>query len=206
MRWRPRDLYRGRLNLRFPAGLANIRILPERKPRGTAGQRETAFDNVEVRCIYWNGGWIPGADVPFIGAGRLLPPLGRAESRVTSSLATRRDPSAGRPGSYRHGFGGTTGTPPSGPPCPAPSPPPSTTAATAAGDDRPWVTACPLYAHNSQLLVRVGQTSRPATSYLCPAAPAGPPARTSTSRCGSADREQTPDTTCQPHHTRSERI
>ena len=74
-------------------------------------------------------------------------------------------------------------------------------------DGKTMVTACPLSTPTTlNCWCGWAKRWRPATSYLCPAAPADPPAPTSTSRCGSADREQTPDTTCQPHHTRSERI
>ena len=77
-------------------------------------------------------GWIPGADVPFIGADGFCSPLGRAgRAGSPRSSATGGIPSPGRPGATPAWIWRCRPAPPSGPPCPEPSPPPSTTAATA---------------------------------------------------------------------------
>ena len=105
-------------------------------------------------------GWIPGADVPFIGADGFCPPIGAGwESRVTSEFGYRRDPFTGE----TRGHTGMDLAVPTGTPVRA-ALPGTVTAAQYHSSYGYYVMIdhgnglSTLYAHNSQLLVRVGQT------------------------------------------------
>ena len=94
---------------------------------------DSVYNVVKYGASTGTEGWIPGTDVPFIGADGFCSPIGAGwESRVTSEFGYRSGiPSPGRPGVIPAWIWRYPPAPPSGPPCPAPSPPPSTTAATA---------------------------------------------------------------------------
>ena len=105
-------------------------------------------------------GWIPGADVPFIGADGFCSPIGAGwESRVTSEFGYRRDPFTGE----TRGHTGMDLAVPTGTPVRA-ALPGTVTAAQYHSSYGYYVMIdhgsglSTLYAHNSQLLVRVGQT------------------------------------------------
>ena len=105
-------------------------------------------------------GWIPGADVPYIGADGFCSPIGAGwESRVTSEFGYRRDPFTGE----TRGHTGMDLAVPTGTPVRAALPGTVTAAQYHSSygyyvmiDHGNGLTT--LYAHNSQLLVRVGQT------------------------------------------------
>ena len=107
--------------------LTGTEVSPEQQANA-----DSVYNIVKYGVSTGTEGWIPGADVPFIGADGFCSPIGAGwESRVTSEFGYRRDPSPGRPGATPAWIWRYPPAPPSGPPCPAPSPPPSTTAATA---------------------------------------------------------------------------
>ena len=105
-------------------------------------------------------GWIPGADVPFIGADGFCSPIGAGwESRVTSEFGYRRDPFTGE----TRGHTGMDLAVPTGTPVRAALP--GTVVAAQYHSSYGYYVMIDhgsglstLYAHNSQLLVRVGQT------------------------------------------------
>ena len=106
-------------------------------------------------------GWIPGAEVPFIGADGFCSPVGSGwESRVTSEFGYRSDPFTGQ----ASGHTGIDIAVPTGTPVRAALPGVVTTAAYNAGGYGYYVMIdhgsgmVTLYAHNSKLLVKAGDT------------------------------------------------
>ena len=106
-------------------------------------------------------GWIPGAEVPFIGADGFCSPIGsRWESRVTSEFGYRSDPFTGQ----SSGHTGIDIAVPTGTPVRAALPGVVTTATYNAGGYGYYVKIdhgngmVTLYAHNSKLLVKAGDT------------------------------------------------
>ena len=104
-------------------------------------------------------GWIPGAEVPFIGADGFCSPVGSGwESRVTSEFGYRSDPFTGQ----ASGHTGIDIAVPTGTPVRAALPGVVTTATYNAGGYGYYVKVdhgngmVTLYAHNSKLLVKVG--------------------------------------------------
>lgn len=105
--------------------LTGTEVTPEQQANA-----DSVYNIVKYGVSTGTEGWIPGADVPFIGADGFCSPLvpgGRAGS--PRSLDTGGIPSPGRPGATPAWIWRCLPALPSGPPCPAPSPPPSTTAA-----------------------------------------------------------------------------
>ena len=105
-------------------------------------------------------GWIPGADVPFIGADGFCSPIGSGwERRVTSEFGNRVDPITGK----RKGHGGMDLAVPTGTPIRAALPGTVTVSKYNAGGYGYYVMIdhgnglTTLYGHCSQLLARVGQ-------------------------------------------------
>ena len=106
-------------------------------------------------------GWIPGADVPFIGADGFCSPIGSDwERRVTSEFGNRIDPITGK----RKGHTGMDLAVPTGTPIRAALPGTVTVSKYNAGGYGYYVMIdhgnglVTLYGHCSQLLARVGQT------------------------------------------------
>ena len=106
-------------------------------------------------------GWIPGAEVPFIGADGFCSPVGSGwESRVTSEFGYRSDPFTGQ----SSGHTGIDIAVPMGTPVRAALPGVVTTATYNAGGYGYYVKIdhgsgmVTLYAHNSKLLVKAGDT------------------------------------------------
>ena len=105
-------------------------------------------------------GWIPGADVPFIGADGFCSPIGSDwERRVTSEFGNRIDPITGK----RKGHTGMDLAVPTGTPIRAALPGTVTVSKYNAGGYGYYVMIdhgnglVTLYGHCSQLLARVGQ-------------------------------------------------
>lgn len=106
-------------------------------------------------------GWIPGAEVPFIGADGFCSPVGSSwESRVTSEFGYRSDPFTGQ----TKGHTGIDIAVPTGTPVRAALPGVVTKATYNAGGYGYYVMIdhgngmVTLYAHNSKLLVSVGDS------------------------------------------------
>ena len=106
-------------------------------------------------------GWIPGADVPFIGADGFCSPIGSGwERRVTSEFGNRVDPITGK----RKGHGGMDLAVPTGTPIRAALPGTVTVSKYNAGGYGYYVMIdhgnglATLYGHCSKLLTKVGQT------------------------------------------------
>lgn len=106
-------------------------------------------------------GWIPGADVPYIGADGFCSPIGSGwERRVTSEFGNRVDPITGK----RKGHGGMDLAVPTGTPIRAALGGTVTVSKYNAGGYGYYVMIdhgnglTTLYGHCSQLLARVGQT------------------------------------------------
>ena len=106
-------------------------------------------------------GWIPGADVPFIGADGFCSPIGSGwERRVTSEFGNRIDPITGK----RKGHTGMDLAVPTGTPIRAALPGTVTVSKYNAGGYGYYVMIehgngiATLYGHCSKLLARVGQT------------------------------------------------
>ena len=106
-------------------------------------------------------GWIPGADVPFIGADGFCSPIGSGwERRVTSEFGNRVDPITGK----RKGHGGMDLAVPTGTPIRTALPGTVTVSKYNAGGYGYYVMIehgngiATLYGHCSKLLARVGQT------------------------------------------------
>ena len=106
-------------------------------------------------------GWIPGADVPFIGADGFCSPIGSCwERRVTSEFGNRVDPITGK----RKGHGGMDLAVPTGTPIRAALGGTVTVSKYNAGGYGYYVMIdhgnglATLYGHCSKLLAKVGQT------------------------------------------------
>ena len=106
-------------------------------------------------------GWIPGVDVPFIGADGFCSPIGSGwERRVTSEFGNRVDPITGK----RKGHGGMDLAVPTGTPIRAALPGTVTVSKYNAGGYGYYVMIdhgnglATLYGHCSKLLAKVGQT------------------------------------------------
>ena len=106
-------------------------------------------------------GWIPGADVPFIGADGFCSPIGSGwERRVTSEFGNRIDPITGK----RKGHTGMDLAVPTGTPIRAALPGTVTVSKYNAGGYGYYVMIdhgnglTTLYGHCSKLLAKVGQT------------------------------------------------
>lgn len=106
-------------------------------------------------------GWIPGADVPYIGADGFCSPIGSGwESRVTSEFGNRIDPITGK----RKGHTGMDLAVPTGTPIRAALPGTVTVSKYNAGGYGYYVMIdhgnglATLYGHCSKLLAKVGQT------------------------------------------------
>ena len=105
--------------------------------------------------------WIPGTDVPFIGADGFCSPIGSGwERRVTSEFGDRADPITGK----RKGHGGMDLAVPTGTPIRAALPGTVTVSKYNAGGYGYYVMIdhgnglATLYGHCSKLLAKVGQT------------------------------------------------
>ena len=121
---------------------------------------DSVYNVVKYGASTGTEGWIPGTDVPFIGADGFCSPIGAGwESRVTSEFGYRRDPFTGE----TRGHTGMDLAVPTGTPVRA-ALPGTVTAAQYHSSYGYYVMIdhgnglSTLYAHNSQLLVRVGQT------------------------------------------------
>ena len=141
---------------------ANIQSLT-----GTAAtqeQRDNAdsiYNLIRYGSSTGTDGWIPGAEVPFIGADGFCSPIGSSwESRVTSEFGYRSDPFTGQ----ASGHTGIDIAVPTGTPVRAALPGVVTTATYNAGGYGYYVKIdhgngmVTLYAHNSKLLVKAGDT------------------------------------------------
>ena len=162
---------------RFPAGLAkHPASYRSGSHTGTAGQRGQRLQCREVRCIYWNGGLDPRhRRAPSSGRDGFCSPHwgGLGEPGHLGVWLPEGPLHRGRPlGAIPAWIWRYPPAPPSGPPCPG-----TVTAAQYHSSYGYYVMIdhgnglSTLYAHNSQLLVRVGQTVEAGESYLCPAAP-----------------------------------
>lgn len=139
---------------------ANIQSLT-----GTAATQEqrsnadSIYNLIRYGASTGTDGWIPGAEVPFIGADGFCSPVGSGwESRVTSEFGYRSDPFTGQ----ASGHTGIDIAVPTGTPVRAALPGVVTTATYNAGGYGYYVKIdhgngmVTLYAHNSKLLVKVG--------------------------------------------------
>ena len=139
---------------------ANIQSLT-----GTAATQEqrsnadSIYNLIRYGATTGTDGWIPGAEVPFIGADGFCSPVGSGwESRVTSEFGYRSDPFTGQ----ASGHTGIDIAVPTGTPVRAALPGVVTTATYNAGGYGYYVKVdhgngmVTLYAHNSKLLVKVG--------------------------------------------------
>ena len=135
--------------------LTGTEVTPEQQANA-----DSVYNIVKYGVSTGTEGWIPGADVPFIGADGFCSPIGAGwESRVTSEFGYRRDPFTGE----TRGHTGMDLAVPTGTPVRA-ALPGTVTAAQYHSSYGYYVMIdhgsglSTLYAHNSQLLVRVGQT------------------------------------------------
>ena len=135
--------------------LTGTEVTPEQQANA-----DSVYNVVKYGASTGTEGWIPGADVPFIGADGFCSPIGAGwESRVTSEFGYRRDPFTGE----TRGHTGMDLAVPTGTPVRA-ALPGTVTAAQYHSSYGYYVMIdhgnglSTLYAHNSQLLVRVGQT------------------------------------------------
>ena len=122
---------------------------------------DSVYNLVRYGVAGGSEGWIPGADVPFIGADGFCSPIGSGwESRVTSEFGNRIDPITGQ----RRGHTGMDLAVPTGTPIRAALPGTVTVSKYNAGGYGYYVMIdhgnglVTLYGHCSQLLARVGQT------------------------------------------------
>ena len=136
----------------------NLRITVTEEQRGNA---DSIYNLIRYGSSTGTDGWIPGAEVPFIGADGCCSPVGSSwESRVTSEFGYRSDPFTGQ----TKGHTGIDIAVPTGTPVRAALPGVVTTATYNAGGYGYYVMIdhgngmVTLYAHNSKLLVRVGDT------------------------------------------------
>ena len=121
---------------------------------------DSVYNVVKYGVSTGTEGWIPGADVPYIGADGFCSPIGAGwENRVTSEFGYRSDPFTGE----TRGHTGMDLAVPTGTPVRA-ALPGTVTAAQYHSSYGYYVMVdhgnglSTLYAHNSQLLVRMGQT------------------------------------------------
>ena len=122
---------------------------------------DSVYNLVRYGVAGGSEGWIPGADVPYIGADGFCSPIGSGwESRVTSEFGNRIDPITGQ----RRGHTGMDLAVPTGTPIRAALPGTVTVSKYNAGGYGYYVMIdhgsglTTLYGHCSQLLARVGQT------------------------------------------------
>ena len=135
--------------------LTGTEITPEQRSNA-----DSVYNVVKYGVSTGTEGWIPGADVPYIGADGFCSPIGAGwESRVTSEFGYRRDPFTGE----TRGHTGMDLAVPTGTPVRAALP--GTVIAAQYHSSYGYYVMIDhgnglstLYAHNSQLLVRVGQT------------------------------------------------
>ena len=149
---------------------------------------DSVYNLVRYGIAGGSEGWIPGADVPFIGADGFCSPIGSGwERRVTSEFGNRVDPITGK----RKGHTGMDLAVPTGTPIRAALPGTvtvskynaggyATTCASTTATDSPRCTATAL-----SFWREWDKTCKRETSSPSPAAPGAPPGRTSTSRCAS---------------------
>ena len=135
--------------------LTEIEATPEQQSNA-----DSVYNVVKYGVSTGTEGWIPGADMPYIGADGFCSPVGAGwESRVTSEFGYRRDPFTGE----TRGHTGMDLAVPTGTSVRA-ALPGTVTAAQYHSSYGYYVMIdhgnglSTLYAHNSQLLVRVGQT------------------------------------------------
>ena len=135
--------------------LTGTEVMPEQRSNA-----DSVYNIVKYGVSTGTEGWIPGADVPYIGADGFCSPIGAGwESRVTSEFGYRSDPFTGE----TQGHTGMDLAVPTGTPVRA-ALPGTVTAAQYHSSYGYYVMVdhgnglSTLYAHNSQLLVRVGQT------------------------------------------------
>ena len=135
--------------------LTGTEITPEQQSNA-----DSVYNVVKYGVSTGTEGWIPGADVPYIGADGFCSPIGAGwESRVTSEFGYRSDPFTGE----TRGHTGMDLAVPTGTPVRA-ALPGTVTAAQYHSSYGYYVIIdhgsglSTRYAHNSQLLVRVGQT------------------------------------------------
>ena len=174
---------------------------------GATGQCGQRLQHCEIWRVHWNGGLDPRSRRALHRGGRLLLPYwcrvgrpGHLGVWLPAGSLHRGDP-----GPHRHGFGGTHQHPRPGRPARHRHRRPVPQQLRLLCDDRPWQRPVYPLRPQFQLLVRRwARRWRLATSYLCPAAPAGPPVPTSTSRYASTARGQIQDITCQLHNERGE--
>ncbi len=122
---------------------------------------DSVYNLVRYGVAGGSEGWIPGADVPFIGADGFCSPIGSGwENRVTSEFGNRIDPITGQ----RRGHTGMDLAVPTGTPIRAALLGTVTVSKYNAGGYGYYVMIdhgnglVTLYGHCSQLLARVGQT------------------------------------------------
>ena len=122
---------------------------------------DSVYNLVRYGVAGGSEGWIPGAEVPFIGADGFCSPIGSVwEGRVTSEFGNRIDPFTGQ----RKGHTGMDLAVPTGTPIRAALPGTVTVSKYNAGGYGYYVmidhgnALATLYGHCSQLLARVGQT------------------------------------------------
>ena len=122
---------------------------------------DSVYNLVRYGVAGGSEGWIPGADMPFIGADGFCSPIGSGwERRVTSEFGNRIDPITGQ----RRGHTGMDLAVPTGTPIRAALPGTVTVSKYNAGGYGYYVMIdhgsglVTLYGHCSQLLARVGQT------------------------------------------------
>ena len=125
------------------------------------GNADSIYNLVRYGSSTGTEDWIPGAEVPFIGADGFCSPIGSGwESRVTSEFGYRKDPFTGE----TRGHTGIDIAVPTGTPVRAALPGVVTTATYNAGGYGYYVMIdhgngmVTLYAHCSKLLARVGST------------------------------------------------
>ena len=122
---------------------------------------DSVYDLVRYGIVGGSGDWIPGAEVPFIGADGFCSPIGADwESRVTSEFGSRIDPISHRLKNHM----GMDMAVPTGTPIRAALPGTVTASKYNAGGYGYYVMIdhgsglATLYGHCSRLLVRTGQT------------------------------------------------
>ena len=122
---------------------------------------DSVYNLVRYGVAGGSEGWIPGADVPFIGADGFCSPIGSGwERRVTSEFGNRIDPITGK----RKGHTGMDLAVPTGTPIRAALPGTVTVSKYNAGGYGYYVMIdhgnglATLYGHCSKLLAKVGQT------------------------------------------------